>query len=133
MNRYVERNATMTRITRGDIIQVYLPAKNSSGKCVQEGMRPMVVVSNDICNSVSPVITALPLTSSNRKIAKTMPTHVVIDESDLDGTGLVKKSVVMAEQICPVDKRDITMFLGTLPKKYINSIERALKVQIGLA
>lgn len=93
----------------------------------------MVVISNDVCNSVSPVITALPLTSSDRKIAKTMPTHVVIDESDLNGTGLVKKSVIMAEQIYPVDKRDITMFLGTLPKKYINSIEKALKVQMALA
>ena len=131
--RYIERDATMAKITRGDIIQVYLPAKNSSGKCVQEGTRPMVVISNDVCNSVSPVITALPLTSSDRKIAKTMPTHVVIDESDLNGTGLVKKSVIMAEQICPVDKRDITMFLGTLPKKYINSIEKALKVQMALA
>ena len=59
--------------------------------------------------------------------------HVIIDEGDLEGTGLTKKSVVMAEQICPVDKRDIVMCLGTLPKKYIGSVERALRVQMGLA
>ena len=62
-----------------------------------------------------------------------MPTHVIIDDSDLEGTGLVKKSVVLAEQICPVDKRDIVTFMGTLPKKYIPSLERAMMVQIGLA
>ena len=132
--KYVECSTEFSRpITRGDIIQVYRPDKNSSGKCVQEGIRPMVVISNDVCNNVSPVITALPCTSSIVKINKNMPTHVIINEDDLEGTGLTKKSVVMAEQICPVDKRDIVMFLGTLPKKYINSIERALKVQIGLA
>ncbi len=132
--KYVECSKEFSRpITRGDIIQVYRPDKNSSGKCIQEGIRPMVVVSNDVCNNVSPVITALPCTSSIVKINKNMPTHVIIDEDDLEGTGLTKKSVVMAEQICPVDKRDIVMFLGTLPEKYINSIERALKVQIGLA
>ena len=132
--KYVEHSKEFSRpITRGDIIQVYRPDKNSSGKCIQEGVRPMVVVSNDVCNNVSPVITALPCTSSIGKINKSMPTHVIINEDDLEGTGLTKKSVVMAEQICPVDKRDIVMFLGTLPEKYINSIERALKVQIGLA
>ena len=132
--KYVECSTEFSRpITRGDIIQVYRPDKNSSGKCVQEGIRPMVVISNDVCNNVSPVITALPCTSSIVKVNKNMPTHVIINEDDLEGTGLTKKSVVMAEQICPVDKRDIVMFLGTLPKKYINSIERALKVQIGLA
>lgn len=131
--KFVERNPEMRKITRGDIIQVYLPVKNSSGRSVQEGTRPMVVISNDTCNSVSPVITALPFTSSDRKINKSLPTHVIIDEGDLEGTGLTKKSVVMAEQICPVDKRDIIMCLGTLPKKYIGSVERALRVQMGLA
>ncbi len=131
--KFVERNPEMRKITRGDIIQVYLPVKNSSGRSVQEGTRPMVVISNDTCNSVSPVITALHFTSSDRKINKSLPTHVIIDENDLEGTGLTKKSVVMAEQICPVDKRDIVMCLGTLPKKYIGSVERALRVQMGLA
>ena len=131
--KFVERNPEMRKITRGDIIQVYLPVKNSSGRSVQEGTRPMVVISNDTCNSVSPIITALPFTSSDRKINKPLPTHVIIDEGDLEGTGLTKKSVVMAEQICPVDKRDIVMCLGTLPKKYIGSVERALRVQMGLA
>lgn len=133
MKKFIERNSELRRITRGDIIQVYLPVKNTSGKSVQEGTRPMVVISNDTCNSVSPVITALPFTSSDRKINKPLPTHVVIDEDDLEGTGLTKKSVVMAEQICPVDKRDIVMYLGSLPKKYLGSVEKALRVQIGLA
>ena len=128
---FVQRNSEMRCITRGDIIQVYRPNKNSSGKCVQEGTRPMLVISNDVCNSVSPVITALPLTSSYRKLTKPLPTHIVIN--DIEGTGLTKTSVVMAEQICPVDKRDIIMFLGALPKKYISSVERALKIQMGIA
>ena len=133
MEKYVERNATMTKLTRGDIIRVYRPDKASSGTCVQEGTRPMLVISNDICNNVSPVITALPLTSAMNKIRKTMPKHVIINEDDLTGTGLTKKSVVMAEQICPVDKRDIVMFLGKLPQKYLGSVEKAMRVQIGLA
>lgn len=131
--KYVERSSSMTRITRGDIIRVYRPDKASSGTCIQEGTRPMVVISNDVCNSVSPVITALPLTSAMNKVLKAMPTHVIINEDDLTGTGLTKKSVVMAEQICPVDKRDIVMFLGKLPQKYLGSVEKAMRVQIGLA
>ena len=131
--KFAEQNQSMIKVIRGSIIRVHLPGKNTSGKCIQEGERPMVVISNDVCNNVSPVITALPLTSSDKKILKSMPTHVVIDDNDLEGTGLVKKSVVMAEQICPVDKRDIVTFMGTLPKKYIPSLERAMMVQIGLA
>lgn len=131
--KFAEQNQSMIKITRGSIIRVHLPDKNTSGKCIQEGERPMVVISNDVCNNVSPVITALPLTSSDRKISKSMPTHVVIDDNDLERTGLVKKSVIMAEQFYTIDKRDIVMFMGTLPQKYIPFLEHAMKVQIGLA
>lgn len=127
---YVKRNSELGKITQGDIVQVYLSAKNSSGKCVQEGTRPMVIISNNVCNNVSPVVTALPCTSSIVKINKNMPTHVIIDE--LEGTGLTKRSVVMAEQITSIDKRDIVAFLGTIPKKYLNPIKKAAMVQLAL-
>lgn len=129
---YVKRNSGVEEITQGDIVQVYLSAKNSSGKCVQEGTRPMVIISNNVCNSVSPVITALPCTSSLLKINKRLPTHVIIEESDLEGTGLTKRSVVMAEQITTIDKRDIVAFLGTIPQKYLNSVKKAARVQLAL-
>lgn len=127
---YVKRNSELGKITQGDIVQVYLSAKNSSGKCVQEGTRPMVIISNNVCNNVSPVVTALPCTSSIVKINKNMPTHVIIDE--LEGTGLTKKTVVMAEQITSIDKRDIVEFLGTIPQKYLNSVKKAARVQLAL-
>lgn len=129
---YVKRNSEMERITQGDVVRVYLSAKNSSGKCVQEGTRPMVVMSNNTCNSVSPTITAFPCTSSLLKINKRLPTHVIIKESDLEGTGLTKESVVMAEQMTTIDKRDIVAFLGTIPKKYLNPIKKAAMVQLAL-
>ena len=131
--KFVERNKEMRKITRGDVLQVYLPDKNSSGKCVEEGNRPVVVISNDVCNSISPVITVLPCSSSMRKINKGLPTHVVIDEEDLEVSGLSKKSVVMAEQFISIDRRDIQTFLGHLPEKYMPKINRAASVQIALA
>lgn len=131
--KFVERNKEMRKITRGDVLQVYLPDKNSSGKCVEEGNRPVVVISNDVCNSISPVITVLPCSSSMRKINKGLPTHVVIDEEDLEVSGLSKKSVVMAEQFISIDRRDIQTFLGHLPEKYMSKINRAASVQIALA
>ena len=72
---------------------------------VQHGTRPVVIVSNDVANNFSPIVTAVPLTS-NRKAA-TLPTHVC-----LHGYGLAATSIAKCEQVMALDKSCLIRRLG---------------------
>lgn len=72
---------------------------------VQHGTRPVVIVSNDVANNFSPIVTAVPLTS-NRKAA-TLPTHVC-----LCGYGLAATSIAKCEQVMALDKSCLIRRLG---------------------
>ena len=63
---------------RFEIWMAELPAE--AGSHVQQGVRPVVVVSNDAANRYSPVVTVVPLTSQRKK---PLPTHVVIRDHGL--------------------------------------------------
>lgn len=79
-----------------------LPMK--MGSSVQGGIRPVVIISNDVCNEVSSVITVAPLTSRMKKL--NLPTHAVIDTPDGG------HSVILAEQIMTIDKSCLNNRLG---------------------
>ena len=64
---------------------------------VQHGTRPVVIVSNDVANNFSPIVTAVPLTS-NRKAA-TLPTHVCLHGYGLAATSIAKCEQVMAHTV----------------------------------
>lgn len=114
-------NKPIKKIQRGSI--VYSKVTVSGKTHLQTGFRPYLIVSNDICNRFSPVLTAIPLTT---KVKKELPTHV-----DIDGFGLKQKSIALCEQIISIDKNKITGFLGQVDNETLEKITQAIKIQIG--
>ena len=94
----------------------------------QGGMRPVVIVSNDKGNAVSPVIIVAPITTKIGK--KKLPTQVLVGTE----SGLKVLSMVMCEQVRTIDK---TRLLGKEPmgnvKPYLmTAIDKALKISLGV-
>jgi mRNA interferase MazF len=103
----------------------YAHLRENTGTSVQEGDRPVLVISNDVANRCSDVVTVLPLTSQIKKMY--MPTHCII--SDL----LDEDSVVLAEQITAIPKWRLRRKLCACEDaKLVADIETAVKVQLGL-
>lgn len=107
-------------IRRGQIYYADLsPAIGSE----QGGIRPVIIIQNDIGNKYSPTTIIAPLTSRQTK-AK-LPTHV-----DLCCDCLTKSSVVLLEQIRIIDKKRLTSYVGMVND--MTDIDHALKVSVGL-
>ena len=107
-----------------DICMVEL-SEPEFGSYVQGGYRPAVIVSNDMCNRFSQVITVVPLTSQRKKY---LPTHV-----NLCGFGLRGPGIALCEQVTAVDKKEITKKIGYIYDKGVqNAINRAVCTQIAL-
>ena len=117
---YAERD---TMINRGDLFSACLdPVVGSE----QGGIRPVLVIQNDVGNRYSPTVIVLAVTSQLNK--SRMPTHVPIA---CEGTGLVKDSVVLAEQIRTLDKRRLRERIGTLRPEVMARVGEALKISLG--
>lgn len=110
-------------IKRGDIYYADLsPVVGSE----QDGIRPVLIVQNDIGNKYSPTIIALPITS---KIKINLPTHILIKGQKY---GLEKDSVILAEQIRTLDKIRLKNKIGKLDKKSMEKVKEALKINFNL-
>ena len=84
-------------VKRGDIFYADLGTVRGSE---QGGIRPVLIVQNDIGNKYSPTVIVAPITSQDKT---KLPTHVSLD---MVNSGLPKKSTVMMEQVRTLDKRD---------------------------
>jgi len=103
----------------------YAHLRENTGTSVQEGSRPVLVISNDMANRNSDVVTVIPLTSQMKRIE--MPTHCIIHDL------LDEDSVVLAEQITAIPKWRLHKKLcSCTDKAQIYEIEKAVKVQLGL-
>lgn len=91
----------------------------------QGGLRPVLIVSNDIGNKHSPVVIAAPITTKISK--KRLPTQTIIK-----GCGLIAESMVMCEQVRTIDKTRIKGYVGTITQEYQMEINRALKISMGV-
>ena len=111
-------------ITRGDIFIADLnPVQGSE----QGGIRPVLVIQNDVGNRYSPTVIVLAITGQVNKAR--LPTHVPIA---CEGTGLQKDSVVLAEQIRTLDKRRLRERIGTLKPEVMDKVTTALKISLGV-
>ena len=96
----------MLSVTRGDIYYADLsPVVGSE----QGGIRPVLIVQNDIGNKFSPTVIAAAITSQRDKTK--LPTHIQLHA---DETGLAKDSIVLLEQIRTLDKRRLKERMGKL-------------------
>ena len=111
-------------IKRGDIYYADLsPVVGSE----QGGLRPVLIVQNDVGNKFSPTVIAAAITSQQDK--SRMPTHINVDG---DSCGLSKDSVVLLEQVRTIDKQRLKERMGNLSVSDMNKINKALNVSFGL-
>lgn len=93
----------------------------------QGGLRPVLIVQNDVGNRHSPTVIAAAITSQQEK-AK-LPTHIRLDSKKC---GLAKDSVVLLEQIRTLDKKRLREKMGALDKGSMDAVNSALSVSFGL-
>jgi mRNA interferase MazF len=91
----------------------------------QGGLRPVLVVQNDVGNRFSPTIVVLALTSQIDKAR--LPTHVTVSSS-----GLARPSVVLAEQIRTLDKKRLKERIGSLPPEVMERVNQAMRVSLAI-
>lgn len=118
------RSVNVLIVKRGDIYYADLsPVVGSE----QGGVRPVLIIQNDIGNRYSPTVIATAITSQINK-AK-MPTHIEIDAG---GFGLSKDSVVLAEQIRTIDKKRLKEKIGHIDGSLMDRVNEALEISFGL-
>ncbi|MBR0483717.1 MAG: type II toxin-antitoxin system PemK/MazF family toxin [Oscillospiraceae bacterium] len=93
----------------------------------QGGIRPVLIVQNDVGNRHSPTVIAAAITSRLDK-AK-LPTHISLEASSC---GLQKDSIVLLEQIRTLDKKRLKDRMGSLDSSAMNRVDNALSISFGL-
>lgn len=113
-----------TIIKRGDIFYADLsPVVGSE----QGGIRPVIIIQNDVGNRYSPTVIVSAITSQINK-AK-LPTHVEISSEEY---GLNKDSVVLLEQVRTLDKRRLKEKIGHMTDEDMIKVNNALRVSLDL-
>ncbi len=114
----------MMTVKRGDIYYADLsPVVGSE----QGGVRPVLIVQNDVGNKFSPTVIAAAITSQRDKT--NLPTHIEVDARDC---GLAKDSIVLLEQVRTIDKRRLREKMGALDNGSMGKVNEALSVSFGL-
>lgn len=112
------------QVRRGDIFYADLsPVVGSE----QGGLRPVLIVQNDVGNRYSPTVIAAAITS---KLGKTrLPTHIDVTA---DKVGLQRDSVVLLEQVRTIDKTRLKEKMGHLDDDSMHAVDDAISVSLGL-
>ena len=111
-------------VRRGDIYYADLsPVVGSE----QGGIRPVLIVQNDVGNKYSPTVIAAAITSRTAK--SKLPTHI---EVYADKYGLARDSVILLEQIRTIDKKRLREKMGHLDEDVMNRVNDAITVSFGL-
>lgn len=121
MSMVMERGAIADKIVRKD--EIWLADLGESKGSVQRGVRPVLIVSNDIGNKFSSVVSVVSITSSTTK--KSIPTHVKLFAKDL---GFKKDSIILCEQDCTIDKDLLIHKIADLPETYFELVDTAVEM-----
>ena len=118
------RETDIMSVKRGEIYYADLsPVVGSE----QGGIRPVLIVQNDVGNKHSPTVIAAAITSQRDK--NHLPTHI---EVQADKCGLAKDSIVLLEQIRTIDKKRLRDKMGELDLRSMNKVNTALSISFGL-
>jgi len=118
------RSVNKVKVNRGDVFYADLnPVVGSE----QGGVRPVLIIQNDIGNKYSPTVIIAAITSKIDK-AK-LPTHVEIvsETSELE-----KDSVILLEQIRTIDKKRLQRKVTQLNENTLEKVNRAIEISLGL-
>jgi mRNA interferase MazF len=111
-------------IKRGDIVLVNLePVEGSE----QGGVRPVLIIQNNIFNKYSPITIIAPITS--KVYEKDYPTNIFISKED---SNLNKDSTILLNQIRAIDKLRVRKKLSSLDIFTMSKVDMALKISLGL-
>lgn len=113
----------MKQVSRGQIYYADLsPVKGSE----QGGIRPVLIIQNDIGNKYSPTTIIAIITT--RQTKANLPTHIWLN----DECGLPKDSMVELEQLRTIDKTRLSDFMGTVSQEVMKEIDMAIKISLGV-
>lgn len=110
-------------VRRGDIYYINFGELPGSS---EHGIRPGMIVQNNIGNRHAPTVIVAAITSSVKKLDQ--PTHVLIGSR----FGLDRPSMLMAEQLFTVDKSSLLRYIGTADSAFLQDANRALNRSIGI-
>lgn len=111
-------------IRRGDIFYADLSPVIGSE---QGGVRPVLIIQNDVGNKYSPTVIVVAITSQMNK-AK-LPTHIEMKSGKF---GLIKDSVLLLEQIRTIDKKRIKEKIGKCDEDFMIKVRKALEISVGI-
>jgi mRNA interferase MazF len=110
-------------VKRGEIYYANLsPVQGSE----QGGVRPVLIIQNNLGNKHSPTTIVAPITSKFAK--KALPTHI-----ELTGLDNLRDSVVLCEQIKVIDKQRLSTYMCEVPPEIMALVDEAIKISLGLA
>ena len=110
-------------IRRGDLFYADLnPVVGSE----QGGIRPVLVIQNDVGNHFSPTVVAAAITS--RKAKNSLPTHIILENVP----GLAPTSLLLLEQLRTIDRKRLRGYMGRISKEKMLEIDAALAISIGI-
>lgn len=108
--------------------EVYLADLNPVKGSEQGGVRPVLVIQNDIGNRYSPTVIVAAITA---KISKAkLPTHVEIKKEEV---GLIRDSVILLEQIRTIDKKRLEDKIGEITPETMKVVDHGLMISVGLS
>ncbi len=93
----------------------------------QGGVRPVLIIQNDIGNRYSPTVIAAAITSQQDKTK--LPTHISVEA---ENSGLAKNSIVLLEQVRTIDKKRLKERMGVLDNSAMGKVDKALGVSFGI-
>ncbi len=116
-------------VRRGDIYYADLSPVIGSE---QGGLRPVLIIQNDIGNRYSPTVIAAAITSKTGKTK--LPTHIDVEKDTDNGQslGLARDSVILLEQVRTIDKRRLKEHMGHLDDITMQRVNSAITVSFGL-
>lgn len=109
-------------VVRGDVYYADLSGGIGSE---QKGVRPVLVVQNDLGNRHSTTLIVAPI---SKKLSKPpLPTHVIFQSEELDYV-----SMILLEQLRTIDKKRLKTYICHMPKDVLNQVNQALKISLSL-
>lgn len=106
--------------------EIYFADLSDGRGSEQQGIRPVVILQNNVGNKFSSTIIVAPLTSKISK--RNFPTHVYIKND----CGNIKPSLILLEHIRTIDKSRLDNKIGELSEKYIDEVNKRLLISIGI-
>ena len=92
----------------------------------QGGIRPVLVIQNDVGNHFSPTVVAAAITS--RKAKNSLPTHILLENVP----GLAPTSLLLLEQLRTIDRKRLRGYIGRISKEKMLEVDAALAISIGI-